>query len=446
LGLNYDLSPDERNNVARGAETSLSPNGTKGCSQWRKPLVKIRWNYQSPKGATPCRQQDFIRHNPRSVNTQIIMLTPTRYHFRAAALPLALALFLALGSLYSCSENPPTQGKDSCDTCHVPCDTCDTTKPNLDSLSHAFIWTEYSIPSESNVTGVWVFDDTNIFIMGDYLYRFNGTTFFNLDPRVPPSRPISGSLADKYLFAFTPADYWIGGRGIVYHIIGDIVTEYRNTTSDFDGVTSFWGTSSNDIFFVCVQGNISHFDGTTFTKMTSPTTKNLKDVWGTSHNDVWATGYNSSTDESVLLRYDGVSWTEDEFSTSNQTRQFGIGSVWACDSAGHKVRTISGTRVFRKTDNSTWRKDSAEIGNSLGGGTFIGLGIRGNSANDLMTVGGWGFVSHWNGKTWHKYDELYNYGDATFGPRGFSMNGNTACVVGGKSTGSWIAIGRRKPF
>jgi hypothetical protein len=168
--------------------------------------------------------------------------------------------------------------------------------------------------------------------------------------------------------------------------------------------------------------------------MSSPTTKDLRDVWGTSHNDVWATGYNSSTDESVLLHYDGVSWTEDEFSTSGKVRDFGIGSVWAVDSAGHKVAIIAGTRVFRKTDNGIWRKDSAEIGNSLGGGQYIGIGVRGSTTNDLMTLGGWGFASHWNGKSWHKYNELYNYNDPTFGIEGFSMKGNTA----------WIAVGRRK--
>src|SRR6187402_958453 len=31
----------------------FSPNGAKGCSQWRKPLVKIATNTISPKGAKP---------------------------------------------------------------------------------------------------------------------------------------------------------------------------------------------------------------------------------------------------------------------------------------------------------------------------------------------------------------------------------------------------------
>jgi hypothetical protein len=246
------------------------------------------------------------------------------------------------------------------------------------------------------------------------------------------------------MFGLGPTDLWMVNGGIIDHYIDmgyGWAKEYREISA-----VACWGTSSNDMFFVGKGGQIHHFDGTSFTKMTSPTTKDLRSVWGTSHNDVWAAGYNFSTDESVLIHFDGTSWKENEFSTSGQTRLFGIGSVWASDSAGHTFATIAGTRVFRKTDNSQWRKDTSEIGNSLGGGEYNGIGVYGNTPNDMMTVGSWGFISHWNGKTWKKYPELYNYSIIDFGAAAFSMKGNTACAVGRKSGSSWIAIGRRKPF
>jgi len=357
---------------------------------------------------------------------------------------IVLGALLIFGSLNSCSEDPPTGGKDSCDTCHVPWDTCDTTKPSTnDTTSHDFIWTEYSIPTESNLTGCWVFDDTTIYVNGTRLYMYDGGKWTRkpLPIRITTRE---AALADYPFFAFSKDDMWFT-KGILYHYTNGVVDEYRNVSdTTFNGIKACWGTSSSDMFFVGVQGNISHFDGTTFTKMTSPTTKNLRSVWGTSHNDVWAAGYNFSTDESVLIHYDGTSWTEDEFSTSGQTRQFGIGTVWDVDSSGHNVRIIAGTRVFRKTDNGPWRKDTAEIGNSLGGGSYNGIGAFGNTPNDLMAVGSWGFISHWNGKTWKKYDELYNYGIVDYGAAAFSININTACAVGRKSGKSWITVGRRK--
>lgn len=383
--------------------------------------------------------------------------TPKRYHFRAAALPLALAIFLGIGSLYSCSENPPTQGKDSCDTCQVPCDTCEvpcdtcdtTTHPcdtcniDKDSAAHAYIWTQYTIPTESNLTGGYVASNNEIYVIGTYLYRFDGTSWNKVKVTVSGGREIG--FPDYSMFGISSSDMWMVKGSILYHYIGNgLADEYRQ----YEGIRACWGVSSSDMFFVGLNGMIVHFDGTTFTKMTSPTTKHLYDISGTSHNNVWAAGFNSSTAESVLLHYDGSSWTEVDLNTVGW---IGVGkhalqSVFATDSAGHKIAITSGSLVWRKTDNNSWRSDSGYVPNALGGNSYIGIGVRGNSANDFMAVGGWGFAAHWNGKTWKKYDELFNYSLSNYGASAMHMKGNTACMVGGKSGSSWIAIGRRKPF
>ncbi|HEY6172716.1 MAG TPA: hypothetical protein VIX80_10700 [Candidatus Kapabacteria bacterium] len=379
------------------------------------------------------------------------------YHFKAAAVPLALAIFLVMGSLNSCSEDPPTGGKDSCDTCNVPCDTCevpcdtcDTTKPpcdtcniDKDSAAHAFIWTEYTIPTESNLTGAYVASDNEIYVIGTYLYRFNGVSWNKVDVRQEGTgRPLA--FPDFSMFGISSSDIWIVKYNILDHYIGnDIAIEYR----EYEGIQACWGTSSSDMFFVGLNGMIVHFDGTTFTKMTSPTTKDLRSVWGTSHNDVWACGYNTSNGETVLLHYDGNSWVEDEVSvTKGVYATGGFNSVWTCDSAGHKFVTTSGAILIRKTDNNLWRSDSGLVPNGFGGGEFIGIAPKGNTANDFMVYGPWGFVTHWNGKAWKKFNELYNYSLLTYYSAAFSMKGNTACVVGSKNGTSWIAIGRRKPF
>jgi hypothetical protein len=279
-----------------------------------------------------------------------------------------------------------------------------------------------------------------MYIMGNYLYRFNGTTFINLDPRVG-SRPISGALADFTLFAFSITDYWMVHGSIAFHVYqSDKAEEFRPGS-----INACWGTTSNDMFFVGNTGQLYHFDGSNFEKMASPTTKDLRSVWGTSHNDVWACGFNSSTAETILLHYDGVSWKEDDISTQKGIYAVGgFDGVWACDSAEHKFVATSGAILIRKTDSNPWRSDSGLIPNSLGGGEFIGISPRGNTANDFMAIGGWGFTAHWNGRSWHKYNELYNYNDATYGASGFHMKGNTACIVGSKAGTNWIAVGRRK--
>jgi hypothetical protein len=203
-----------------------------------------------------------------------------------------------------------------------------------------------------------------------------------------------------------------------------------------------WGTSSNDMFFVGDKGTIVHFDGANWMKFPKVTEKKLTSVWGTASNDVWSAGFNSSTDESVLLHYDGTAWSEDPLSTSQGTRRYGIGTVWSSDSAGHRFTALSGATVLRQTDDGPWRSDSGQITNRLNDGGFVGIGVKGNNPNDLLTAGGWGFIAHWNGRSWHQYKEFFNYGNPLYGASTLHLKGNTAIVAGSKN-GSWIAVGRR---
>ncbi len=210
-------------------------------------------------------------------------------------------------------------------------------------------------------------------------------------------------------------------------------------------VNACWGTSSQDMFFVGNGGSIFHYDGTKFTQMASGTTKDLHSVWGTGSNNVWACGANTSTGETTILHFDGNSWQEDILATSNSALHSGLFATWATDSAGYPFIVTSGSNIYRKTGSGSWRNDTTLVPNNLGGNNFVGLYLlSGNTSTDFMACGGWGWVGHWNGKTWKRYDELYNYGNPSFISDALSVKGNTACVVGEKSGQSWVAIGTRK--
>ena len=206
-----------------------------------------------------------------------------------------------------------------------------------------------------------------------------------------------------------------------------------------------WGTKSNDMYFVGNGGHIFHYDGIKFDSMNSNITKDLGSVWGTSSNDVWACGYNSSTGGTILTHYDGQSWQEDNLSITKGIKATGgfIG-VWAFDSAGHHFVTTSGAILIHKMDNGMWQSDSGLIPNSLGGGSFIGIAPKGGTTTDYFVIGPWGFLAHWNGKTWKQYTTLFDYSNNDYFSSAFSMNGNTACVVGEKNGQGWIAVGTRK--
>jgi len=51
-----------------------------------------------------------------------------------------------------------------------------------------------------------------------------------------------------------------------------------------------WGLNGRKAFAVGIGGDILHFDGFTWTVMSSPTAERLLGVWGTDFDDVWAVG------------------------------------------------------------------------------------------------------------------------------------------------------------
>ena len=358
------------------------------------------------------------------------------------------AILLVGGVFSSCRYNPVIN--HPCDTCTKPCDTCnkpcDTCNLNRDSLAHAFTWKEYinAIPGDidNRLSGVWVFGQNEIIIIGDRLWHFDGTTFTPIDAVNNTSHTsMNGGLSGFRIFAFTPTDYWLVSGSIAFHTSdGKYFDDNRK-----GAVNACWGTKSNDMFFVGNGGHIFHYDGTTFSDMVSNTTKNLGSVWGTSHNDVWACGFNSATGETELLHFDGNFWTENPLATTATAHLSGLDAVWTCDSSGFPFVATSGSNVYRKTGSGLWRNDTTLVPNGLGGNNFVGIYLlSGNNATDFMGAGSWGWVGHWNGKTWKKYDELYNYGILDYTPGALSVKGNTAYVVGVKNGQKWMAVGTRK--
>jgi PKD repeat protein len=60
----------------------------------------------------------------------------------------------------------------------------------------------------------------------------------------------------------------------------------------------WWGSSGSDVFAVGLFGTILHYDGATWSAMSSGTAKYLLGVWGSSGSDVFAVGW-----EGTILHY-----------------------------------------------------------------------------------------------------------------------------------------------
>jgi len=84
------------------------------------------------------------------------------------------------------------------------------------------------------------------------------------------------------------------GAYSIWHYDGSGWTWLRS----FFGCFDIWGSSANDVFFVGFAGKIEHYNGISFTPMSSGTTSNINGVWGSSGSDVFAVG-----DYGTILHY-----------------------------------------------------------------------------------------------------------------------------------------------
>jgi hypothetical protein len=109
--------------------------------------------------------------------------------------------------------------------------------------------------------------------------------------QLAPFQPEPGELAAEQEVWHFDGSTWTEN-----HVIGTLLGEPGGE------LLGIWPVASNDVFMVGTQGRIFRYDGSDWTPMTSPTSVNLVDVWGTSGSDVFAVGSGG------ILRFDGSTW------------------------------------------------------------------------------------------------------------------------------------------
>ncbi|MBN2239840.1 MAG: dockerin type I repeat-containing protein [Dehalococcoidales bacterium] len=143
-------------------------------------------------------------------------------------------------------------------------------------------------------------------------------------------------------------------RGVVYHYT-DEGWSTIDVPVDFDfRFYDVWGTSPADIYFAGIKYPLSgeytyipfimHFDGVNWTTMDTPEIEtNLKAIWGTSENDIFAVGAFST-----ILHFDGTNWVKMDCPT--------VGNCYGVH--GDTTDTIyvacSGGKILRLSETNTW--------------------------------------------------------------------------------------------
>ena len=164
------------------------------------------------------------------------------------------------------------------------------------------------------------------------------------------------------------------------------------TTADLPEV---WGTAGNDVFAVGeaetddgqnVVGSILHFDGATWQRQLRQDDLRPRGIWGSSPTDVLAVGFHFLEPGAVVLHYDGTQWTETENFVS-PTEDLALQAVWGSSATDVFAVGVAFNGRFAQSfiihyDGTAWQRmePPAETAPRLND-------VWGSGPNDVYAVG-----------------------------------------------------------
>lgn len=143
-------------------------------------------------------------------------------------------------------------------------------------------------------------------------------------------------------------------------------------------------------FAVGASGTILRYDGSSWTKMTSPTSNNLTGVYVVSATEAWAVGASGT-----ILKWNGSTWSAVSSPTSTQ-----LNSITMLDTnlsgTADKGWAVGNSGVAVTYNGSSWSSlNTGSSANLLGVGMFFTP-----SGQDVWAVGANGTIMHYNGTAW----------------------------------------------
>jgi hypothetical protein len=190
--------------------------------------------------------------------------------------------------------------------------------------------------------------------------------------------PISTDLLSAWGSGAT--DVWaVSSSGVIIHWDG--VSWSTVTSSTTNALDSIWGSGVADVWAVGVSGTIIHWNGVSWSTVTSPITNEFRSIWGSGVADVWAVAENGA-----IIHWNGVSWSTVTSPTTNTLLAIwgsGVADVWAVGQVG----------VIIHWNGVSWSTVTSPTTTGL-------VAVWGSGVADVWAVGGSGVIIHWNGVSW----------------------------------------------
>jgi hypothetical protein len=323
----------------------------------------------------------------------------------------------------------------------------------MDTTSHNFTWQVDTLGdgNSSILYDVAIVNDTCVYAVGE-IYKRDSTGQFENQPyslavwngrRWALNRlyynginiiaPIRG------IMLFSTTDIWLAA-GSVFHwdgVSSQAQLSFSRLTLPNPSATveKLWGASSSNLFGVGNAGTIIHFNGTWKRLEITPVggqgeiDVNLADIWGSPDgNVVWACGWEDFK-PTVLLKYQNGILTKqyEEYSDRFRIREDSLSGVLIGGRVIQKrsMMILSNYGLYKTGWNT--RGEGRRIFETYEGFTGFPFGVAAENINDVIIGGTHGFILHYNGVNFHRYEE------ATAGNVYFysaDIKENIAAVVG----------------
>jgi hypothetical protein len=319
----------------------------------------------------------------------------------------------------------------------------ETVARTLTPTSHDFTWQTFVLGdgNSSMLYGVTIINDTLAYAVGDFylndstghidtdLYNFatwNGRSW-NVQ-RLYYNYHGQGFLSPiQTIFSIDDRDIWLGGNGL-RHWDGQRFSEVELPQSVWGpyNIYGIWGTHGS-IYVVGDGGSIATFSNNIWQRIEGGTTTPVVDAWGV-----------------VKLGETVVYCVTNRFFPQEGKRILRISSDQRVDTVAggldrnlYSIWTHSGASLYACGDGLF--RNTGEGWNQIDFGVNVNMNcVRGNRENDIVVVGGFGLLAHYNGATWRVYGIAPS---ASF--YWAAIKGNIIIAVGRYGSRAIAAIGKR---
>jgi hypothetical protein len=341
--------------------------------------------------------------------------------------------------------------------------SCNSVEPppddnGTDTTSHNFTFQSWTFGEHSGSTlyDVVIIDEDNIWAVGEIymkdslgqpdphpygIVHWDGTEW-NVK-HITAQNPSGGFsyIIPTGIFVINPTEIWLARGGVFLFNGVNIVqsfwlVNYSGYTGGIfeNGETAqrLWGKSSNDLYAVGNKGAIAQYNGSDWQKIESTTELNIYDIYGqkTANEEyeiicVASDLFLNQGKKILKIDNNNVSAILDE-GLSNS-----LHTVWFLPG---KKYFICGDGLFSTTSLSeSWTRNTALP-------SYYKDAVRGNALNDIIVVGAFGLLLHYNGNSWKNFQDI-TYINGELGR--VDINGNVVCAVGYDDNKAIIFIGKR---